>query len=53
VTRSSETKVKAGYAVNVIGFGWTNATFIELMHSLPPEKIAQVAKAIPSPAPLH
>jgi alpha,alpha-trehalase len=53
VTRSSETKVKAGYAVNVIGFGWTNATFIELMHSLPPEKIAQVAKAIPSPAALH
>jgi alpha,alpha-trehalase len=53
VTRSSETKVKAGYAVNVIGFGWTNATFIELMHSLPPEKIAQVTKAIPSPAALH
>jgi alpha,alpha-trehalase len=53
VTRSSETKVKAGYAVNVIGFGWTNAAFIELMHSLPPEKIAQVAKAIPPPAALH
>ena len=53
LTRSSETKVKAGYAVNVIGFGWTNATFIELMHSLPPEMIAQVAKAIPPPAPLH
>jgi alpha,alpha-trehalase len=53
VTRSSETRVKAGYAVNVIGFGWTNAAFIELMHSLPPEMIAQVAKAIPPPAPLH
>jgi alpha,alpha-trehalase len=49
VTRSSETKVKAGYAMNVIGFGWTNAAFIELLHSLPPAKIAQVAKAIPPP----
>ncbi len=49
VTRSSEIHVKAGYAVNVIGFGWTNAAFIELLHSLPPEKIAQVAKASPPP----
>ena len=30
-------------------FGWTNAAFIELLHSLPPAKIAQVAKAIPPP----
>lgn len=35
VTRSSETNVRAGYAANVIGFGWTNAAFLELLHALP------------------
>ena len=50
VTRSSETKVTAGYAANVVGFGWTNAAFVELLHALPAEKIAQVAEAIPSEA---
>jgi alpha,alpha-trehalase len=35
VTRSLETDVKAGYAANVIGFGWTNGTFLELLHELP------------------
>jgi len=38
VTRSSETGVRAGYSANVIGFGWTNATFLVLLDSLPPEK---------------
>jgi alpha,alpha-trehalase len=32
VTRSSETKVVAGYAQNFTGFGWTNGVFIELLH---------------------
>jgi alpha,alpha-trehalase len=50
VTQSSDTNVRAGYAANVIGFGWTNAAFVELLHSLPPEKIAQVANAIPPAA---
>jgi len=36
-TRSSETNIKAGYSQNVIGFGWTNAVFLELSHGLPPE----------------
>jgi alpha,alpha-trehalase len=45
VTRSSETNVKAGYAANVIGFGWTNAAFVELLHALPPGKVSQVAQA--------
>jgi alpha,alpha-trehalase len=40
VTRSSDTNVKAGYAANNIGFGWTNATFLELLHALPPERSA-------------
>jgi alpha,alpha-trehalase len=52
-TRSSETNVTAGYAVNVIGFGWTNGAFVELLHSLPPEKVAQVAYAIAPTTALH
>ena len=46
VTRSSETDVKAGYKANVIGFGWTNAAFVELLHALPPEKINQFAQSV-------
>jgi alpha,alpha-trehalase len=34
VRRSSETQVAAGYHQNVIGFGWTNGVFLELMHGL-------------------
>lgn len=37
VTRSSETDVEAGYRENVIGFGWTNGVFLELLHHLPAE----------------
>lgn len=47
VTRSSETLVKAGYSANVIGFGWTNAAFLELLHTLPQDKAAQLASAVP------
>jgi alpha,alpha-trehalase len=47
VGRSSDTNVTAGYSANVVGFGWTNAAFVELLHSLPPEKIARLAEAIP------
>jgi alpha,alpha-trehalase len=35
VTRSSEAHAELGYPVNVIGFGWTNAAFVELLDSLP------------------
>jgi alpha,alpha-trehalase len=34
VTGSSETKVAAGYRQNVIGFGWTNGVFLELLSGL-------------------
>ena len=30
VTRSSETKVSAGYHANVVGFGWTNGAYLVL-----------------------
>lgn len=35
VTRSSEAHAELGYHMNVVGFGWTNAAFIELLHELP------------------
>ncbi len=49
VTRSSETDIQAGYKVNVIGFGWTNAVFLELLDKLPEEGRARLA-AQPAPA---
>ncbi len=36
VTRSSEIQVAAGYAANVVGFGWTNGVFVELLSRLSP-----------------
>jgi alpha,alpha-trehalase len=35
VSRSSEAHVELGYHMNVVGFGWTNAAFLELLHNLP------------------
>jgi alpha,alpha-trehalase len=35
VTRSSEAHAELGYHMNVVGFGWTNAAFLELLHNLP------------------
>ena len=46
VTRSAETNVRVGYAANVIGFGWTNATFLELLHALPAEKASRLEKSV-------
>jgi len=43
VTRSSETPVAAGYQQNVVGFGWTNAAFLALLHALPPEMVTKLA----------
>ena len=42
--RSSVTRIGVGYAQNVIGFGWTNATFIELLHESPPEIASRIRK---------
>jgi alpha,alpha-trehalase len=40
VKRSTDVQVTAGYAQNVVGFGWTNGVFLELWHALasPPPK---------------
>ena len=37
VTRSSETNVTAGYHMNVVGFGWTNAALERLLAEMSPE----------------
>lgn len=41
-TESSETHIGAGYSQNVIGFGWTNGAFLELLSRLPPEMAARL-----------
>jgi alpha,alpha-trehalase len=44
VTRSSEAKVTAGYQTNVVGFGWTNGVFLQLLHQLPKETQSRIVK---------
>jgi alpha,alpha-trehalase len=44
VTRSSEAHVELGYEMNVVGFGWTNAAFLELLHALPKEMVERLDK---------
>ncbi len=46
VTRSTVTRITAGYAVNVSGFGWTNAVFLELLHESPPQVLEQLRKDV-------
>lgn len=44
VERKSATGFKFGYATNEIGFGWTNATFLELLTDLPAAKRADILR---------
>jgi len=52
VTRSSEAHVELGYEMNVVGFGWTNAAFLELLHGLPKDMVDRLEKeqSVPLPA---
>ena len=43
VTRSSESPVTVGYQENVVGFGWTNGAFLELLHALPKDAVEKLA----------
>ncbi len=43
LTRSSETQVTAGYHANIVGFGWTNGVFLELLHDLPADLAQKLA----------
>lgn len=44
VTRSSETAVKAGYNINVVGFGWSNAAFVVFLHEMPKELVEKLSQ---------
>jgi alpha,alpha-trehalase len=51
VTRSSEAHAELGYHMNVIGFGWTNAAFLELLHAIPKEMVTRLEKEQTQPVP--
>ncbi|MGA2810637.1 MAG: trehalase family glycosidase [Candidatus Acidiferrum sp.] len=44
VTRSSETAVTAGYHINIVGFGWTNGVFLDLLDDLPKPLAEKLAR---------
>ena len=50
-TESSDTHIGAGYAQNVIGFGWTNGVFLELLSQLPPELVVRLNQQANPPGP--
>ena len=52
VTRSSETAVTAGYHVNIVGFGWTNGAFLNLLYDLPKPMAERLAKEQDTTTPL-
>jgi alpha,alpha-trehalase len=51
VTRSSETTVTAGYHMNIVGFGWTNGVFLELLQKLPSDALERLAREQTNTAP--
>jgi alpha,alpha-trehalase len=51
VTRSSEAHVELGYEMNVVGFGWTNAAFLELLRALPKEMVERLEREQGQPQP--
>src|SRR5216683_3468844 len=51
VTRSSESHVELGYQMNVVGFGWTNAAFLELLHDLPKDMTEGLEREQDQPLP--
>jgi hypothetical protein len=47
-------QVSAGYQANVVGFGWTNGVFLQLLQQLPKEMIDRLAnEQDAAPAPRH
>ena len=41
VSDSSNIQLAEGYRDNVVGFGWTNGVFLELLHGLPGKRLEQ------------
>ncbi len=50
-TASPESQVSVGYQANVIGFGWTNAAFLELLQALPRTAVEELEKSSLRPHP--
>jgi alpha,alpha-trehalase len=48
VSDSSNLKVAEGYRENVIGFGWTNGVFLQLLNTLPKESANRLSTTPPS-----
>jgi alpha,alpha-trehalase len=44
VKRTSETHIVEGYSQNVIGFGWTNGVFLDLLKQSPPALVDRLEK---------
>ena len=44
VTGSSDVQVSAGYKTNVVGFGWTNAVYLEMLHLLDSSVTRQLSR---------
>jgi len=44
VKRSTDAAVTSGYSINVIGFGWTNAAYLEFVKELPEAKRAELGR---------
>ena len=42
VTRSTDAAVTIGYQINVVGFGWTNAAYLDFLAELPPAKRSEL-----------
>jgi alpha,alpha-trehalase len=42
VTRSTDAPVTTGYPINVVGFGWTNAAYLDFLAELPAAKRAEL-----------
>jgi len=45
IDRSTGASTTSGYAINVIGFGWTNAIFLVFMDEMPKSEVERLAKA--------
>jgi hypothetical protein len=44
--------VTAGYHVNIVGFGWTNGAFLNLLYDLPKPMAERLAKEQDATTPL-
>ncbi len=51
VTRSSDAHAELGYKMNVVGFGWTNGAFLELLNGLPKDAVDRLAAEQNRPLP--